>query len=62
MKEDKPDWQNAEPVVRVFVKYDQKNNLPTHEATLTNQREKEVKAFTSAVCVINNDNQNLAPS
>ena len=38
LKEDKPGWQKAEPVERVYVKYDPKNNLPTHEATLPNQR------------------------
>ena len=51
LKEDNPVWQKAEPVEGVYVKYNPKNNLPTHKATLPNQREKEVKAFTSAVCV-----------
>ena len=36
LKEDKPGWQKSEPVERVYVKYDRKNNLPTHEATLPN--------------------------
>ena len=58
MKEDKPGWQKAEPVERVYVKYDPKNNLPTHKATIPNQIEKEVKALTSDVCVTNEDNQN----
>ena len=40
LKEDKPGWQKAKPVGRVYVKYYPKNNLPTHEATLPNQREK----------------------
>ena len=40
LKEDKPGWLKAEPVERVYVKYDPKNNLPTNEATLPNQREK----------------------
>ena len=62
LKEDKPGWQKAEPVERVYVKYYPKNNLPTHKATLPNHREKEVKAFTSAVCVTNKANQNLTPS
>ena len=62
MKEDKPGWQKAEPVERVYVKYDPKNNLTTHKATLTNQIEKEVKALKSAVCVTNEKNQNLTPS
>ena len=61
LKEDKPGWQKAEPVERVYVKYDPKNNLPTHEATLPNQREKEAKALTNAVCVTNEANQNLTP-
>ena len=62
MKEDKPGWQKAEPVERVYFKYDPKNNFPTHEATLPNQREKEAKALTNAVCVTNEANQNLNPS
>ena len=62
LKEDKPGWQKAEPVERVYVKYDPKNNPPTHEATLPNQREKEAKALTNAVCVTNEANQNLTPS
>ena len=37
-KEYKPGWQKVEPVDRVYVKYDPKNNLSTHEATLPNQR------------------------
>ena len=43
----------------VYVKYDPKNNLPTHEANLPNQREKEDKALTNDVCVTNEANQNL---
>ena len=38
LKEDKPGWQKAEPVESVYVKYHPKNNLPTHEATIPNQR------------------------
>ena len=38
LKEDKPGWNNAEPADRVYVKYDPNKNLPTHEATLPNQR------------------------
>ena len=45
MKEDKTCWQKTEPVDRVYVKYDPKNNLPTHEANIPNQIEKEVKAL-----------------
>ena len=45
-----------------YVKYDPKNNLPTHEATIPNQRENEIKALASAVCVTNKANQNLTPS
>ena len=40
LKEDKPGWQKAEPVWKVYVKYNPNNNLPTHKATLPNQREK----------------------
>ena len=36
-----------------YIKYDPKNNLPTHEDILPNQIEKEVKALTSGVCVTN---------
>ena len=46
----------------MYIKYDPKNNLPTHEATLPNQREKETKALKNAVCVTNEANQNLTPS
>ena len=62
MREDKPGCQKDEPVERVYVKYDPKNNLPTHKPTLHNQREKDFKALTSAVSVNNKANQNLAPS
>ena len=30
LKEDKPGWQKAEHVERVYVKYDPNNNLPNH--------------------------------
>ena len=53
LKEDKPGWQKANPVERVYVEYYPKNNLPNHEATLHNHRDKEVKALASAVCVVN---------
>ena len=62
LKEYKPGWQKAEPVEGVYVKYDPKNNLSTHKATLPNQKEKEVKALRIAVCGTNEDNQNLTPS
>ena len=62
MKEDNPGWQKAKPVERVYVKYDPKNNLPTREASLPNQREKEAKSLTNSVCVTNEANQNLTPS
>ena len=62
LKEYKPGWQKAKPVGRVYVKYYPKNNLPTHEATLPNQREKEAKALTNDVCVTNEANKNLNPS
>ena len=44
-----------------YVKYDPKNNLPTHETNLPNHREKEFKALQSSVCVTNEANQNLTP-
>ena len=46
----------------VYIKYDPKNNLPTHESTLPNQIEKEAKALTNDVCVTNEANRNLTPS
>ena len=49
-------------VEKVYIKYDSKNNLPTHKYILPNQREKEVKVLESAVCVTNGDNQNLPTS
>ena len=36
LKEDKPGWHKSEPVEKVYAKYDPKNNLPTHKATLPN--------------------------
>ena len=62
LKEDKPGWQKAEPMERVYIKYDTKKNLTAHEAILSNHREKEFNAFSSALCVTNKDNQNLTPS
>ena len=38
LKEEQPGWQKAEPVETVYIKYEPKNNLLTHEATLPNQR------------------------
>ena len=49
LKDDKPGWQKSEPVERVYVKYDPNFNLPTDQATLTNQRDNKVKVFTSSV-------------
>ena len=34
----KPGWHKVEPVERVCVKYNPKNNLPTHEDTIPNQK------------------------
>ena len=31
-------WNKAEPVERVYVKYDPENNLTTHEDTIPNHR------------------------
>ena len=62
MKEEKLGWQKAEPVENFYAKYDPNKNPPNHEATIPNQIEKEVKAFSSALCVTNEDNQNLTPS
>ena len=61
LKEEKPCWQKAEPVERVYIKYDPKKNLPTHKVTLPSQRDKEVTALTSAVFVTNEANQNPIP-
>ena len=55
--EEKPGLQKSKPVDRFYVKCDPKNNLPTHEATLANKKQKEVKALASAVCVTNEANQ-----
>ena len=62
MKEKNPGWQKVEPVERVYVKYYPKKNLPTHEATIPNQRDKEAKALESDVCFTNKANQNIPPS
>ena len=61
MKEDKPGFQKSKPVEKVYVKYEPKNNLPTHEATLPNQRYKEDKALTNAICVTNKANNPPPP-
>ena len=61
MKEDKTGWQKVEPVDKVYVKYEPNNNLPTNEATLPNQIDKEVKALASYFCVTNEANQNPTP-
>ena len=37
LEEDKPGWQKTEPMERFYIKYDPKNNLPTHEYILPNQ-------------------------
>ena len=54
--------KEAEPVERVYVKYDPKNNLSNHEAIIPNNIEKEVKALESSIYFTNEANQNLAPS
>ena len=36
LKEEKQGWQKAEPIEKIYVKYDPKNNLPIHEATIPN--------------------------
>ena len=59
LKEDMPVLQKAEPVERVYIKYNPKNNLPNHEAIIPNHRDKEVKALEISVCVTNKSNQNL---
>ena len=40
LKEEKPGWQKAEPMERVYIKYDPRGKLPNHEAILLNHREK----------------------
>ena len=47
---------------RVCIKYDPKNNLPTHDDILPNQTEKEARALEITVCVTNEDNHNLTTS
>ena len=37
LKEYNPGWQKAEPVERVYIKYDPNNTLPTHEDIIPNQ-------------------------
>ena len=36
LKKYKPGWQKANPIERIYVKYEPKNNLPNHKATLPN--------------------------
>ena len=45
-----------------YTKYNPKNNFPTHEAVMPNQKEEEFKACASFVCFTNKDNHNLTPS
>ena len=59
LKEDKLSWQKTKIVQKFQVKYEPKNNLPTHEAILPNQGQKEDKALASTICVTNKANQNL---
>ena len=53
-----PDWHKAKPVQMVYVNYDPNNKLPTHEATIPNHRQKELKALTSDECVTKKANKN----
>ena len=62
LKEYKPGWQKAEPVEKIYIKYDPNSNPPTREDILPNQREKEVKALSFAVCITNNAKHNLTIS
>ena len=62
LKDNYPGWQKPGHLKRLYIKYDPKNNLPTHKFTLTNHREKEVKALTSSFCITNKANQNLTIS
>ena len=62
LKEENPGFQKDEPVERVYVKYDPKNNLSTHETNLPNQIDKEFKSLVSYFWVTNKANKNLTPS
>ena len=62
LKKDKLVWQKDKPADRVYIKYNPKNNLPTHASILHNHREREFKASKSAVCVTDEANQNLTLS
>ena len=62
LKEDKKCWQKSEPVERVYIKYDPSNNLTTHKAIITDQRDKDIKALARTVYVTNEDSHNLTTS
>ena len=62
LKEEQTDWQNPKPAERVYIEYDNKNNLPTHEDICPNHRDKKVKALESSIIVTNKDNQKLTTS
>ena len=47
---------------RSYIKYDPKNDLPTHEAILPNQRDKYFKELEITFCVTNEPKQNLTLS
>ena len=57
--EDNPGWEKAKPLERRYIKYEPKNNLPTHEYIVPNHIDKGLKSLESAVCVNNEANKKL---
>ena len=51
LREENPGWYKAEPVERVYINYEPKNNLTNNEAILPNQRQKEAKAMERSLCI-----------
>ena len=62
LKDNYPGWQKPGHLKRLYIKYDPKNNLPTHKFNLPKQIYKEVKLLENIICVTIDAKQNLTPS
>ena len=49
LKEDNIGCHNSEPVERLYIKYNPKNNLPTHEDLFSNHKDKNVKTLSDKI-------------
>ena len=62
LKDENPGQQKDEHMERVYIKYQPNEKLPTYEALLSNQIQKDIKALARTVYVNNNAKQNLTTS